>query len=764
MSRLANLQGGGTHMKTRRMTYRLPVMAVVGVTVTTSAVAFDEQDNPSAGLDEIVVTASKRSERLQDTAVAISDLQGDRLQELGVKNFADYADLIPNLNLEGGGAPGLGTVVIRGLANGNSQTNATSATYIGETPFTANAAVSLSALINPDPDLVDIDRIEVLKGPQGTLYGASSLGGLIRIIPKEPDPKAFSGQIRLDGDAIDGGGQGGGVTGSVNVPVTDTIAVRVSAFLKDDPGFTRNLTTGRDNLGNTKAEGGTAAVKVQFSDAWDAKLSGLYQFSRTDGFQYQYDIAGTGSPVSGERAYSSPTDGGSTSKYWSIEGTTHYRIDAGTFTATAAQSHYDVDIAQDATDSYGVLESLLLPPGSLPAGVSVNTDAAPISDKTTVELRFASNRLGPVEFVPGFFFTNENTQYPVTIANQYPPGVTLDLPGPGAALDNVAKINTLNLYREYAGFGDLTYYITDNFDVTGGGRYSSYQQVVQAISPAGGLINLGNYSLNFSDHSALFLASARWRPSEDLSVYVRAASGYRPGGPQPSGVTPAGIPQTYKSDTVITYEGGLKGRLFDRRLTFDFAVYHSDWKDIQLNTVVGGITFIGNGGEAKINGAEAQFDWSDPSGLKVGATAGFNDAKLESIDSGTSAAIGASAGDRLPGSSRWTSSGYLEYHHDLTQGITGYVGSTLRHQGDKVSSFPNAALDTDYVIPAYTTIDLRTGIDWSRYSAAFRVLNVTDKNGITGYAVPGVAPGLGTAARAYLIRPRTFEISLGMKF
>jgi outer membrane receptor protein involved in Fe transport len=400
----------------------------------------------------------------------------------------------------------------------------------------------------------------------------------------------------------------------------------------------------------------------------------------------------------------------------------------------------------------------------LPSGVSVTTDQTPISAKTTLELRFASNRLGSVEFVPGFFFTNENTQYPVLIANQDPPGVPLNLPGPEAALDNIARLNTLNLYREYAGFGDLTYYITDNFDLTGGARYSSNEQVVQAISPAGGLINLGNFTLNFSDHSTLFLGAARWRPSEDLSVYVRAASGYRPGGPQPTGITPPGIPQTFKPDTVITYEGGLKGRFFDHRLTVDFAAYHSDWRDIQLNTVVGGITFIGNGGSARINGAEAQLDWTDPSGIKVGATAGFNDAKLESIDSATSAAIGASAGDRLPGSARWTASSYLEYHRDITQGLAGYVGSTVRYQGDKVSSFPNAALDTDYLIPSYTTVDLRAGVDWSRYSAAFRVLNVADKNGITGYAVPGVAPGLGTAARAYLIQPRTFEISLAAKF
>jgi iron complex outermembrane receptor protein len=723
-----------------------------------------DTDARAASLEDVVVTATKRAERLQDTAVAISDLGSDRLEELGIKNFADYVGMVPNVNLMGGAAPGLGTVVIRGLANGNAQTNATTATYIGETPFTANATVSLSSLINPDPDLVDVDRVEVLKGPQGTLYGASSLGGLIRIIPKEPDPKKFSGAIRVAGDGIDGGGVGGGISGSVNVPIADNVAALVSAFVKNDPGFTKNLATGHDHLGSTKSEGGTAAIKFQFSDNWDAKLSGLYQYSHTDGLQYQYDVAGSGTPVYGDRTYSSGTDGKATSTYWSIEGTSHYRISAGTFTITASKSHYDVDIIRDDSDSYGALELALLPPGILPAGLSVVTDQDPISDKTSVELRFASNRLGRVEFVPGFFYTEENTQYPVAIQNQDPPGVPLNLPGPAAALDNLAKLNTLNLYREYSGFADLTYYITDKFDLTAGGRYSHNEQVVQAISPPGGLINLGNYSLDFSDHSALFLASARWRPTEELSVYARAASGYRPGGPQPTGITPPGIPQTFKPDTVVTYEGGVKGVSSDRRLTFDVAVYHSDWKDIQLNTVVGGILFIGNGGAASVNGLEAQFDWNDPSGVRVGANAGFNDAKLNSIDTATSLAIGANKGDRLPGSSRWTASGYLEYHRSLTASMTGSVGMTVRYQGDKVSSFPNAALDTTYLIPSYVTADVRAGVDWSRYSLAFHVFNATDQNGISGYEVPGVAPGLGTVARAYLIRPRSFELSLAAKF
>ena len=165
-----------------------------------------------------------------------------------------------------------------------------------------------------------------------------------------------------------------------------------------------------------------------------------------------------------------------------------------------------------------------------------------------------------------------------------------------------------------------------------------------------------------------------------------------------------------------------------------------------------------------MDGAEVQLDWSDPSGIKLGGSVGYNDARLTSIDAGTSAAIGASPGDRLPGSSRWTASAYAEYYRTLTTDITGSAGVTFRYQGDKPSSFPNAPLDTYYLIPAYVIVDLRVGIVWKGYSFDFRVDNVGDRNGVTGYSVPAAAPGLGTAARAFLVRPRTFAFSVGAKF
>lgn len=725
---------------------------------TRHAVASD-----ASGLEEIVVTASKRTERLQDAPVAITALSGEQLQSLGAVSFSDFASLIPSVNEANGLAPGLGTVIMRGLYSGNFQTNSTTATYIGETPFTANAALSLSGLINLEPDILDVDRLEVDKGPQGTLYGASSLAGLIRIIPKEPDPTKTSGQVRLDGSTIDNGGSGGGIRASVNLPLAPNVALRAAGFAKNDPGFTRNIATGHSNLGNTKAEGGSIALKVNFSDVWDAKISGLYQYSDTHGFQSEYDVPGTETPIYGRRLYSSVIDGGSTSRFWLVEGTSNYRFGLGTLTAAVSHAHYAVDITQDGTQNYGALEIALgLSPSIIPAGFNVVIVNGPLADKTTGEVRFASQRIGPIEFLGGMFFTDEHTQYPVEIQNQSSPGVPLRLPDPFTALNNVAVLNSLNSYKEYAGFFNGTYYFTDDIDVTGGVRYSHNDQVIEEVVPVPSLLGLVPEVDKFSGNSVLYQASARWRPTRDLSFYFRAASGYRPGGAQTLVGNTPGIPLSYKADTTFTYEGGLKGRLFDRRLSFSAAAYHTDWKDIHL-TAQSAVSYILNGGDAKVDGGEVQIDWADASNFRFGANAGLAKATLVRIAPASAISIGAAAGDRLPGAPRWTASGYGEYRHNVTERLEGSLGATVRYQGDIVSSYPGAPLDINTRLSDYTTLDLRSGLKMGNYSADFRIANVTNTYARTGYHRNDV--GTGTApGEAYLLRPRTFSVSLSAQF
>ena len=199
----------------------------------------DAQDAPGLDGSEIVVTASRRDERLRDVPSAINVLDGERLAELGVSDTKEYLALVPGVSFNDFGAAGFGRVIIRGLSTDAAlQLTNTAGTYIDDTPFSANGSLAAGGLLNPDPDIADVDRVEVLKGPQGTLYGANSLGGLVRIISKKPDLYEFSGTVTVDGSATDHGDPGYGIRGSVNVPiVSDALALRVNGVYRRIGGF-----------------------------------------------------------------------------------------------------------------------------------------------------------------------------------------------------------------------------------------------------------------------------------------------------------------------------------------------------------------------------------------------------------------------------------------------------------------------------------------------------------------------------------------------
>ena len=238
-----------------------PALAQSADSATPQSNQADEQSG--RGQDqEIVVTASKREERLRDVPSAISALTSQTMETQGIKDFRDYATLVPGLAQRDLGAPGLGTVILRGLNTGPAQSTPTTAFYIGETPFTAAGFITNAALFTPAPDFADLARIEVLKGPQGTLYGASSLGGLVRFVLKKPDTSRLSGDVRAEVSAVDGGSMGYGVHAAINLPlVTDTLALRASGFYRRAPGFTDNVGTGTQNVNKSDLYGGRAALR-----------------------------------------------------------------------------------------------------------------------------------------------------------------------------------------------------------------------------------------------------------------------------------------------------------------------------------------------------------------------------------------------------------------------------------------------------------------------------------------------------------------------
>lgn len=744
------------------------VAAAVGATALIAAGTAAAQQAPvataapSTGVEEVVVTASKRAERVQDTPEAVSVVTDKTIENLNIQNFQDYASLVPNLNQAGGAGLGSGTIVLRGLNTGPQSLTQTTAVYLDEAPFTASGSFSVAAFQTPDPDLVDIDHVEVLKGPQGTLYGASSLGGLIRIIPKSPDlnGEGVSGDLRVSGDVAQGGDLGYGLRGSVyDTLVPGKLAIGLSAFDRQDPGFITNVENGNDHEGRAHEWGGMFSLAASPVDNLTIQARVMSESGKQIGALEQENETGTGTPLYGQREYSSPIDGDVKPHYELYEFSADYKTPVGTVTGVVSHTVNQLKEFSDYTTSYGVLLNIYYPAltgGAPPAGANVTGPILIDNLATNEEIRFTSNRLWRFEFIVGGYHTDQTSNYVIDIFGNAANGSSLPAP-----FNNLATTDTRTTYHESAGFGDLTFYILDNLDLTGGIRYAANEQTGEVTGD--GLLFATPQATNLSStgQSTLYQVDLRWRPSQDLSFYARVATGYRPGGPQNNPLAPN---PTFQPDTVTDYEIGAKGAFFDRRLTFDGSIYHMNWNNVQLDSLLGGIVYVGNAGAAKIDGVELQSTFAATRNWSFGGAFGYNNARLTSIGDTTAVYLGAQDGDRLPNSPRVTFAAYGDYAFPVGERMKGDLGATVKYQGDQVSAFPDDPLNVYYKMPGYATLDLRASLAWSRYTVRAGIQNVTDTNGYTGYATSQLIAGQGSPSFAYLIRPRTFSMSFDVTF
>lgn len=726
-------------------------LAVASVLGAAPGVAQD-----SLALEEVVVTASKRAERLIDVPAAIDTLSGDTLEKLGVSSFNDFADLVPNLDQRSFGAPGAGTVIIRGLNSGPQQTTNTVGFYLDDVPFTASGALSVGSLVTPDPDLADVASVEVLKGPQGTLYGASSLGGLIRIISKRPDLTEFSGSAAMSGSSVDDGGTGYGMRASLNAPLSqDRVGLRLSGFYRQDPGYVTNVGTGSKEVNEADVYGGRLSLLSEFGENVELLLSGFYQKIEAGGFAAQDNVTDTLRPLYGPRKFSSYFDASYEAEYQTLSGTLNWTLGPGVLTSTLAYAEYETQLFSDYTNVYGPALAAVLP-----AGTGLKADPSPQMEKTTVEIRYASERIGAFEFLAGLFYTDEQNTYPLAlVAENRATGALLPAP-----FGNVLTTVTQSDYKEQAAFANLTYYFTDAVDLTLGARYAQNDQEV--TSTRSGLL-LGIFvptsrRFDFDDDATTYLATLRWRVTPALSTFVRAASGYRPGGPQTNSLFPDARP--FDADTVWNYEVGVKGSFPERRVGFSASAYHIVWEDIQLNTLRGGFVFQGNGGKGEVNGFELEAHASPIDNLTVALSLGYNDTKVVSIDAESSASLGAAKGDPFPLSPEWGGALMLDYRVPLAADWVGTAGASVKYTGERPSSFSNTVLNPNIDLPDYTTLDLRTGLEHGQWRLALRVDNVTNEEGLASFSSDKLFAGQLAPSSAVVIRPRTYGLTLSVDF
>ncbi len=695
-------------------------------------------------LETVVVTAEKRSEQLMDVPMSVSALSGAELDRLQDRSFADYAALVPGLSLQSL-QPGATRLTLRGQNSGG--VGSTVAVYIDESPFGSSNALLNGNVNTGDFDTWDMQRIEVLRGPQGTLYGANSEGGLLKFVTNAPVLGTLSGAAEVSGESVDHGGKGGDVHAMVNLPLGETMALRISGFDQDVAGYIYDPATGERDVNDGHEEGGRASLLLAPTDALSIRLTATSQQLKFNGTN-QVDVNPvTLQPLHGDLTQERLLQEPSSFKYENYSATIDWN--AGPFSVLSNTSYgiLNSDTDADATPLYGGLAGALF--GGAPGALFDDNVGL---KKYTQEIRLTSTPTTPLEWQVGGYYTRETGDL-----NEHLNAV--QLPG-GAVLGLIEQPIVASVYKEEAGFGDLTYHFNSQFDIQIGGRYSHNEQNAQETIVFNSLISPTPEYIPGSSSGNVFTYSVApsWHMDANTMMYARLATGYRPGGPNvvPPGAPPS-VPLEYGSDKTTNVELGVRSTLLDGVISMDFAIFHVNWKDIQLFEVVDNFGVNGNGGTARSQGAEWTLAYAPVRGLKFQWVGAYTEAKLTS----PAPALNANSGDPLPYAPKWGTSLDGQYEWDLFAGYKGFVGATWSFVGSRSSDFAvsTATPPGQLVLPSYNTTAVRLGLENAHYTAMLYGKNLSDARGITNY------DGVGSPySSVSVIQPRTIGLSLSAKF
>lgn len=692
----------------------LVALAAVGATTDTWA----QSSEPTSTLQEIVVTAQKVTQRDIDVPVALSEVQGTALINQGLVQITDYYSQIPGLQLGGnpGDANGLSAISLRGITAGSAG-NPTIGVMIDDIPFGSTTAYGQPPFPDLDPSIVE--RVEVLRGPQGTLYGASSLGGLINFITKEPSLSAASVHVEMGPSKVTGGNTGYSGRGSLSLPVIeDHVGLMLSGVYRTDPEWIDNLFNGERNVNQVITRGGSATLLIKPVDKLSISLSALAQHQTTQNSTgitvCPVCAADPTAPMNYIPQYGkntidlSPSDGFSTFEVYS--GKIVYDFGWATLTSLSAWNHTQWMANEDVTSVFGFLDDLY---GLTNGRVMIANENQ--SSRFTQEVRLGASGQHVDWLVGGYFnHETENTIQGLNLVDST--GAAQGEPYVGAGPF---------YYFERALFGDLTYHFTPAFSVQVGGRYSSIEESYYSVTTITGAAvdAFGPTTIlpltTSSAHPVTWLVTPTYHLNPNLMVYLRAASGYRPGGPN-TGVP--GVPLTYSPDTVRSYELGLKGyALPQQALKFDAALFEIDWNNIQLPDTdpINSFQFFTNGSGARSRGLELSGEWAPWRGFTISPAFTYTDAILtQGLPAPTAAAtpLAGNAGDQLPFTSKYTTNLNLQQNIILSSTLSAFVGLDYSYVGKRLSEFrtnsPSAPAPR-FTLPGYGLVDLDGGIDWN---------------------------------------------------
>jgi outer membrane receptor protein involved in Fe transport len=762
--------------------------------------------SPSA---DIIVTATKRSERLQDVPISIQALGSVTLEQHQVQSFDDYAKLLPSVSFQSFG-PGQSQIYFRGVTSGGDGLHGGSAPasglYLDEIPLTTIAN-------NIDIHVYDIERVEALSGPQGTLYGASSLSGTLRLITNKPDPSKFSAGYDLDGNKFGKGGVGGTAEGFVNVPLGEKAAIRLVGFYEHDGGYidntpatrtytlndddpSTNVTINNDkyakkNFNDVNTYGGRAALKLDLDDDWTVLPEIVYQHQVSHG-AFLYD------PKAGDLDVHDFTPDYNRDHWYQAALTIQGKLSdwdvtyAGGYFERTTENQTDYSyytVAYDGGAHQGSFYYTYFPTAN--GGFLDPTEEQFLKDhytKQSHELRVSSPADKPLRLTTGLFFERQTDE----IAADYViPGISgipqdgfyFPTPIPGFG-DSVFRTREFRVDRDFAAYGDVAYDITGNLTLDAGIRgfiassrqvgFSGFAYNVEdpgCVPTAATDRPCTNINGKTDDAGETHKINLSWKFAPGKMVYATYSTGYRPGGLNRR----AGI-DSYKPDTLDNYELGWKFSLFDKALTFDGAVFIENWKKMQFGlSPIGenGITNIYNAGNARVHGIESSLDWRLGRHFELSGSGTYVDAKLTSnfcqFDaSGNSVCLpgvapAAPKGTRLPIQPRFKGTATARYNFMLGD-AKAYVQASVLHQSSTRTFLTDLEYDLVGPTPAFTTADFAVGAEWKNTTFQFYIQNAFDERGELSRNTACAPAYCGPYYRVYPIKPQLFGIKFGQRF
>ena len=711
-----------------------------------------------SGLEEIVVTARKREETLLSVPQEIQAIGQQEIERANLSTVDDLARFVPSLTYNAI-TPGRGAIYFRGVADDSSSfiADASAAVYLDEQPLTQSA-------LQPEIRLVDIERIEALPGPQGTLYGASSQAGTLRYITNKPDPTKFEANVSVDASSVQDGDVGWDVSGVVNVPLSDNVAIRLVGFTARDAGFIDNVlgtslggtfdnsAVVEDDINGVDYTGGRAAVRWQPNADWTVDVGAVYQKMKANTYSEDNELR-SGRELAVVRFLDESRDDEWVQTSLTVQG----NLGWGQLTSATSYFTRKIEYHQDNTDytfylsnSFGAYYANY-DLGPDPRGLGWND--GPYARRFAQEFRLqgATDKLTWLAGLfyervsDGFSFQSRIRDYEDSPSFQF--WQTYYDVQPGTTDNSFYHSKNDQLTEQYAVFGELGYTFADRWTFTAGLRWFDHTRTRDYYiqQPNGHFTaNLGTAEESTSDITKKL--SLQYKISDSAMVYALYSEGFRAGGRnvvRPGTVLPA----DYDPDFLDNYELGFKSRWLDNRIALNLTAFMMEWNSYQVEVVDPGPLYavlVANVGDAEIRGVSVELSARVWESLDVGLNAQFLDPKTKEAN----AIVGTGEGDRLPFSAKEKGALWLEYTFPWELAGGRFYGRyQFSYSGDVLNGITDPTVQ-----PSYQISDLKFGIEADSWEVYAYADNLSNKRAIL-FDQDSAPPGTKT-----INTPRTFGL------